>query len=246
MSEERIVVIKSGLFFAAPVGLFQDTRLSWESRGVMGYLLSQPDGWVLRNEDLIHSGNAGRDKVKRIIKELKTYGYVNRTQLQDENGRFITTTEIYENPALNPAFTVDGFSDYGTVGLKTVDGSTVDGKPVDIDTIVVVGGINNNNRGLLKQQQTTKQQAGIECQLRKMFSNGDSKHLASIAEKMFGSDSLEMVTAWIHYATNDTTLRNPPGFVRTKIQNGEEPPPMPEESSNPYEDFYKKYPHIKH
>ncbi|MCI0729657.1 MAG: helix-turn-helix domain-containing protein [Chloroflexi bacterium] len=123
-----IRVKKDGRYFVASAEPFNDERLSWEARGVMAYLLSKPDGWECRNEDLQLRGPAGRDKVARIVNELKQTGYIRRYQRRNDDGRFTTVTEVYESPRLNPDITAYGFSVYG----KTVNGSTANGKPVSI------------------------------------------------------------------------------------------------------------------
>lgn len=64
-----------------------DSRLSWEARGVMSYLLGKPDDWHIIAEDLINQTKAGRDKVYRILDELQAAGYLQRVHERDANGR---------------------------------------------------------------------------------------------------------------------------------------------------------------
>lgn len=65
----------------------QDDKLSWEARGVLAYLLSKPDDWIVQVKDL-QQCKCGRDKVYRILDELKTARYVFRERKQVEKGRF--------------------------------------------------------------------------------------------------------------------------------------------------------------
>ena len=51
--------------------VFHDTRLSWEARGLLGYLLSKPDDWEIRFANLLHQGPGGRDRMRRILRELQ-------------------------------------------------------------------------------------------------------------------------------------------------------------------------------
>lgn len=111
-----IRVKKDGHYFAASNIPFNDERLSWEARGIMGYLLSKPDNWTISVVDLIRKSPAGKFVVKRVLKELEKFGYVQRERHKDIEGRFYWVSTINEKP-------IDQF---------TVDGSTVDGKPVDI------------------------------------------------------------------------------------------------------------------
>lgn len=66
----------------------RDKRLSFEARGIMAYLLSKPDDWQTNTTDLINQSEAGRDKVYRILKELRTYGYLERRQEHSQRGQF--------------------------------------------------------------------------------------------------------------------------------------------------------------
>lgn len=52
----------------------QDKNLSYEARGMLVYLLSKPKDWIVRVDDLAIE-SCGRDKVRRILKELVDAGY---------------------------------------------------------------------------------------------------------------------------------------------------------------------------
>lgn len=84
----------------------QDERLSWEARGVMWYLLSKPDTWELQPKDL--EQQCGRDKVKKILKELETFGYIKKSeQGRGERHKFASITyEVYERPLTENPSTV--------------------------------------------------------------------------------------------------------------------------------------------
>lgn len=114
-----IRVVKDKGYFAVSNVPFNDINLSWEARGIMGYLLSKPDGWQVNVSDLIKSGGAKLHKIRRILKELETHGYLKRKQTQDGQGKIIWISTVYETPNK-------------TIGRLPVDGSPVDGKPMDI------------------------------------------------------------------------------------------------------------------
>jgi hypothetical protein len=71
-------------FYVLPTTTIEDNRLSWEARGMLVYLLSKPDHWEVRIEDLLArtrnclGRRSGRDKVYGILKELQMAGYVVR------------------------------------------------------------------------------------------------------------------------------------------------------------------------
>jgi len=132
---------KTDRYFVASNAPFHDERLSWEARGLMGYLLSKPDGWEVRVGDLLAAGNAGRDKMRRMLKEMQSAGYLVRKKVRCPTGKFTWVSEVYERS------TIDGFSGHGkppdvgvgegedpqpSMTVLSTDGSPTDGKPVDI------------------------------------------------------------------------------------------------------------------
>jgi hypothetical protein len=108
-----------------------DDTLSWEARGLLAYLLSKPDNWQVLPKALIkESPNAGRDKVYRILDELKSAGYIMSEQIRGTNGQMgameyvVYDTPQAEEPQVSGDFTVTG----NTVSGKTVYGNAVSGK----------------------------------------------------------------------------------------------------------------------
>jgi hypothetical protein len=93
---------KDQKYFIASNALFNDKNLSWEARGIMGYLLSKPDGWQCHNFDLVNQGPAGKHIIQRVLKELKEAGYIHRYQESDGH-KIEWVTEVYETPELNTA-----------------------------------------------------------------------------------------------------------------------------------------------
>lgn len=80
--------------------ILQNKDLSWEARGVLGYLLSKPGDWEIRFWDLVNQGPGKRDRMRRILTELQTAGHVTRQHYNDPvTGQWIWVTHIYENPA---------------------------------------------------------------------------------------------------------------------------------------------------
>ena len=69
-----------------------NASLSWEARGVLLYLGSKPDDWVISTQDIINQTkgtrkHSKRDSVRAIIKELKDAGYLTKAQQRD-SGKF--------------------------------------------------------------------------------------------------------------------------------------------------------------
>jgi len=122
-----IRVKKDKSYFAASNKPFNDKVLSWEARGVMGYLLSKPDDWQLRFFDLVNQGPAGEYKVRRVLKELEDNGYLERERIKKEDGTFDWISTVFETP------TISRKPIYGdTISRLPTCGASTDGKPRDI------------------------------------------------------------------------------------------------------------------
>ncbi|HIF0232799.1 TPA: replication protein [Legionella pneumophila] len=66
-----------------------DTALSWGAKGLHAYLISLPDTWQVRVDDLKKRATNGRDAVRSLLKELEQAGYIQKSVLRNqENGRF--------------------------------------------------------------------------------------------------------------------------------------------------------------
>jgi hypothetical protein len=68
--------------------VFEDPRLSWRAKGIMGYLLSKPNGWKVNVIDIWGKGKEGRNAVQDCMAELKLHGYADLVTTHDENGVF--------------------------------------------------------------------------------------------------------------------------------------------------------------
>ena len=89
----------SNHFFILTRESMQDARLSFEARGVLAYLLSKPDDWILMPDDLARQGDIGKNKTYRIIKELMDYGYITRTMHRNEKKQIIRVDyQVFEKP----------------------------------------------------------------------------------------------------------------------------------------------------
>lgn len=71
-----------------PNSFLRDDSVSLEARGLLAQILSHKPGWSLSIKSVAYQNGIGRDKVKRILDELISAGYLERseTQQHDENG----------------------------------------------------------------------------------------------------------------------------------------------------------------
>lgn len=81
----------------------EDKRLSWKSKGILGYLLSRPDGWEIQIADLIARSLDGGSAVRSALAELKQVGYLRYLGRQkSDKGRFERAVwEVYEIPYID-------------------------------------------------------------------------------------------------------------------------------------------------
>lgn len=70
--------------------LLHDSRLSWKAKGILIYLLSKPQGWVVRENDMYNQSVDGYDSIRNGIRELKATGYAQVISTLDKGtGRFV-------------------------------------------------------------------------------------------------------------------------------------------------------------
>ncbi len=68
--------------------ILNNPALSLEARGALAYLLSRPDDWNIRLDHLEKTFNIGREKMQRIMRELRDAGYAQLSSSHAVNGRF--------------------------------------------------------------------------------------------------------------------------------------------------------------
>ena len=116
----------AGRWEAVPVALTNDARLSLETRGLAAWFMTRPTNWRIQAGALSGLLAVGRDKVKRMLRELEVAGYLVRSRSHDSEGRWVWESTFSPIPAID-VFPVDGES----VDGKPIDGRAVDGESVD-------------------------------------------------------------------------------------------------------------------
>lgn len=96
-----------------------DARLSMKAKGILCYLLSKPEDWVVRVKDIVAHCTEGEKAIYSGLKELEKVGYISKKQVKKKDGKFgaleyiVRETPINLENTLNPHHT-----------LKNVDKST--------------------------------------------------------------------------------------------------------------------------
>lgn len=84
--------------------VLNDSRLSFRAVGVLAYLLSKPNDWVVKQEELVARMQEGRDAIRNVFRELSRCGYA---KLEMAGGKHWT---IYETPCPEkPSMSSTGF-----------------------------------------------------------------------------------------------------------------------------------------
>ena len=76
---------KSG-FAAIPNAAMRDETISIEARGMLALMMGMGENWTFRSKDLQKRCGVGREKYQRMIRELKTAGYLTIEAIRDESG----------------------------------------------------------------------------------------------------------------------------------------------------------------
>jgi len=133
-----------------------DEHLSWKAKGILVYLLSKPDDWTVRVEDLVKRAKDGRDAVKAGLRELEDNGYLSRHQHRGEKGKFGEIEYIvYERPLTIETEKFKPQTEIPSTDKNTANGNSVSGKSVDGKT--VNGKSNTTNNDLTKKELTNNE-----------------------------------------------------------------------------------------
>lgn len=76
----------------------ENPALSWKAKGLLAYLLSRPDDWVVRFGDLVKRAPDGAASVRAAVKELREAGHV-KVISEREGGKVVRWVyEVHESP----------------------------------------------------------------------------------------------------------------------------------------------------
>lgn len=96
---------EAGDFHVANDAPFLDEDLSWEAKGVLGYLFSKPEDWTPRIYDIVESGPCKQHKIKTVFSELEDAGYMKREKFRKDDGTFDWKVTVSDHPRFDPGWT---------------------------------------------------------------------------------------------------------------------------------------------
>ncbi len=98
---------KENPYYMASRATAQDKTISYESLGLLNYILSKPDDWIIQPTDLEREG-CKRNRVYRLLNELIEHQYIERIYERNAKGRILSVDYVaHENPLATsplPAF----------------------------------------------------------------------------------------------------------------------------------------------
>ena len=122
--------------------LLNDNSLSYAARGLMCYLLSKPNSWILIKENLINNSPAGSTAVNGFLNELEKAGYIESKPERTSTGRFANKVFlIYEHKSLKKSEEVEVKRDLSR--CDTHSGKSTMGKPSEENLRLVTNDFNN-------------------------------------------------------------------------------------------------------
>ena len=100
--------------------------LSWKAKGIMTYLLSLPDDWVVNLDEIKRNATDGESSFRSGWKELVSAGYVSRQPVRDEKTKKIDywETVIKESVSKEKSHNVENHN----VGFHQVGNHKVDNR----------------------------------------------------------------------------------------------------------------------
>ena len=78
---------------------FKNPEMTLKAKGLLSLMLSLPDNWDYSIAGLVTLSKDGKDSVMGALKELEKFGYLVRTRMTGDDGRFCGYMyDIYEEP----------------------------------------------------------------------------------------------------------------------------------------------------
>lgn len=78
---------------------FKEKGMSLKAKGLLSMMLSLPDNWDYSINGLVALSKDGKDSVMNALTELEEFGYLIRSRVTDDKGRFAGYEyDIYEKP----------------------------------------------------------------------------------------------------------------------------------------------------
>jgi len=99
--------------------VIRDNRISLKAKGLLLYVMSKPDDWVIRLTDIMKHCTERRDAIRNAIKELIRTNYVRKVTIRNNKGQ-IKKQEYwwYEEPQNPELLEYDDNLEFNSVDLR--------------------------------------------------------------------------------------------------------------------------------
>lgn len=159
MATIRISRDKSNPYVVINKTALNDPNLSYKAKGIFVYLMSKPDDWVCKVEDLKNHAIDGRDSVYNGLKELRAHGYMIKQPIKNEKNIIIRWEEIlYKIPQVDAKeiyqkqkesrekALIKRAETIKEKNLKSISGKSVNGKSENGDGVDIINNELLNNK----------------------------------------------------------------------------------------------------
>lgn len=96
MTENKIK--RRGGYSTIPNAMISDASMSIEARGLLALLMSMSENWTFRTANLMEQCGVGKEKYQRMIREIKSSGYLSITEHRNDLGHICHEWEIIDEP----------------------------------------------------------------------------------------------------------------------------------------------------
>ena len=91
---------------------FREKEMSLKAKGLLSLMLSLPAEWDYSEVGLSKLSKDGVGSTAKALDELETFGYLRRTQIKEDNGKFAGYEyDIFETPQINLPYTENPFTE---------------------------------------------------------------------------------------------------------------------------------------
>ena len=90
----------------------KEKEMSLKAKGLLSIMLSLPEEWDYSEVGLSKLSKDGVGGTAKALDELETFGYLRRTQIKEDNGKFAGYEyDIFEKPQINSPYTENPFTE---------------------------------------------------------------------------------------------------------------------------------------
>ena len=124
-------------FATTPNALLYNSNISLRAKGLFAYIQGKPDKWNFSAERIALECKEGLQSVRSALRELETFGYLQRVKSQNEKGHWEIDYILHSEPE-NPA------DEIPTLGIRPTENPTSGNPTLENHT-------NNSNTDIIKK-----------------------------------------------------------------------------------------------